>query len=142
MRRLTENTVDLGFKTAWRLATSPTMFWMGSTTEGITFLPSAEWITLGAPPSITAIHEFVVQRSIPMIFAIIFSFQFYIIFSFIGRILFPHFHLRYPNHFSMKRVPRKRFFYHNIIFSFYNFYTLHTLRIKQLSHNLKFRYSL
>src|SRR3989338_1626292 len=77
MRRLTENTVDLGFKTVCRLATSPTMFCMGSTTDGITFLPSAEWITLGDPPSMTATHEFVVPRSIPIIFAILTSYKIY-----------------------------------------------------------------
>ena len=35
----------------------------------MTFLPSAEKITLGEPPSITATHEFVVPKSIPIIFA-------------------------------------------------------------------------
>ncbi len=33
-----------------------------------TFLPSFEWITLGLPPSITATHEFVVPKSIPIFF--------------------------------------------------------------------------
>src|SRR3989344_5244813 len=66
----TEKIVDLGFMTIWRLATSPTIFLMGSTTDWITFLPSAEWITLGAPPSMTATQEFVVPKSIPIIFAI------------------------------------------------------------------------
>jgi hypothetical protein len=36
----------------------------------MTLRPSAEWITLGAPPSITATHELVVPRSMPIIFAI------------------------------------------------------------------------
>src|SRR2546427_6796274 len=54
---------------AWRFATwttsrSPVL--VNATTEGVVRPPSALGMTLGSPPSITATHEFVVPRSIPM----------------------------------------------------------------------------
>src|SRR3990170_6746826 len=67
IKRLTENTVVFGLTTIWRFAGSPTTFLVGSTTEGIVFLPSALWITLGFPASTTATTELVVPKSIPMI---------------------------------------------------------------------------
>jgi hypothetical protein len=39
------------------------------TTEGVVRPPSAFGITVGSPPSRTAMHEFVVPRSIPIVFA-------------------------------------------------------------------------
>ena len=42
-----------------------------ATTEGVVLEPSAFGMTTGSPPSITDTHEFVVPRSIPIIFAII-----------------------------------------------------------------------
>ena len=42
-----------------------------ATTDGVVRLPSAFAITTGSPPSITATQEFVVPRSIPIIFPII-----------------------------------------------------------------------
>src|SRR5213593_2282244 len=59
---------------AWRFATCPTRrspVFANATTEGVVRLPSALGITCGSPPSITATHEFVVPRSMPIIFAII-----------------------------------------------------------------------
>src|SRR3982074_2209929 len=47
--------------------TSPSS--MYATTEGVVRAPSEFSMTLGAPFSITATQEFVVPRSIPMIFA-------------------------------------------------------------------------
>ena len=41
------------------------------TTEGVVLLPSAFVITVGSPPSMIATHEFVVPRSIPIIFPIL-----------------------------------------------------------------------
>src|SRR3989344_9349673 len=70
IKRLTEKIVSLGLTTDWRLATRQTIFLRGLTTEGIIFSPSAEWMTLGFPPSITATHELVVPKSIPIILAI------------------------------------------------------------------------
>ncbi|GAB4125731.1 MAG: hypothetical protein Fur0040_08100 [Sideroxydans sp.] len=43
--------------------------------EGVVRAPSAFSITLGLPPSMIATQELVVPRSIPMIFAMICSFQ-------------------------------------------------------------------
>src|SRR4030067_905038 len=78
MNRLIEKTVFSGFNTAWRLATWPTRTpppLPMPTTEGVSRLPSSLMMILGSPPSITATTEFVVPRSIPMIFAI-FPFSF------------------------------------------------------------------
>jgi hypothetical protein len=43
-----------------------------ATTEGVVLAPSGFVITTGSPPSKTATHEFVVPKSIPIIFAIIY----------------------------------------------------------------------
>src|SRR5580658_4127202 len=63
-----------GLVMAWRLATWPTRrspLLVNPTTEGVVRPPSSLAITLGSPPSMTATTEFVVPRSIPIIFAII-----------------------------------------------------------------------
>ena len=73
MKRLIEKTVFSGFVIAWRLATCPTSrspVLVNATTEGVVRLPSALGMTTGSPPSITATHELVVPRSIPMILLI------------------------------------------------------------------------
>src|SRR4051794_18870262 len=65
-----ENTVFCGLVTAWRLATVPTSRsppCVKATTEGVVRPPSAFSITVGSPPSSTAIAELVVPRSIPMV---------------------------------------------------------------------------
>src|SRR6185503_14736785 len=70
MKRLIENTVFLGFVTAWRFATVPTRrspSLVNATTEGVVRPPSALGITTGSPPSITETTELVVPRSMPMI---------------------------------------------------------------------------
>ena len=72
MKRLMEKTVLVGLVTAWRLATVPTRrspLCVKATTDGVVRPPSAFSITVGSPPSRTAMHEFVVPRSIPMVFA-------------------------------------------------------------------------
>src|SRR5215217_8191209 len=72
MKRLIEKTVLVGLVTAWRLATVPTRRspdWVKATTDGVVRPPSAFSMTVGSPPSRTAMHEFVVPRSIPMVFA-------------------------------------------------------------------------
>src|SRR5664279_6317435 len=59
-----------GFVTAWRFASWPTRrspVFVNATTDGTVRPPSADAITVGSPPSITATTEFVVPRSIPMI---------------------------------------------------------------------------
>src|SRR5687767_2998459 len=80
MKRLIEKTVFVGLVTACRLATVPTRrspSFVKPTTDGVTRPPSAFGMTTGSPPSITATTEFVVPRSIPMIFsAIVTSFVF------------------------------------------------------------------
>src|SRR3954464_12470201 len=67
--------VLLGLVTAWRLAGWPTRrspsSWM-ATIEGVVRMPSAFSITLGVLPSMTATHELVVPRSIPMTFPMVF----------------------------------------------------------------------
>src|SRR6476661_9282505 len=72
MKRLTEKTVFCGLVTAWRLATVPTRRspeGAKATTDGVVRPPSAFSITVGSPPSRTAMHELVVPRSMPMVFA-------------------------------------------------------------------------
>ena len=62
----------VGLVTAWRLATVPTRrspLCVKATTDGVVRPPSLFSITVGSPPSRTAMHEFVVPRSIPMVFA-------------------------------------------------------------------------
>src|SRR5215218_5562470 len=72
MKRLMEKTVFVGLVTAWRLATVPTSRsppWVNATTDGVVRPPSEFSITVGSPPSKTAMHEFVVPRSMPMVLA-------------------------------------------------------------------------
>src|SRR5881628_3211180 len=74
MKRLIEKTVLVGLVTAWRLATVPTRRspdWAKATTDGVVRPPSAFGMTVGSPPSRTAMHEFVVPRSIPIVFAML-----------------------------------------------------------------------
>ena len=73
MKRLIEEIVFCGFVTCCRFAGAPTSRWpsfVNATTDGVVRPPSAFGITVGSPPSITAMHEFVVPRSIPITFAI------------------------------------------------------------------------
>ena len=71
MKRLIEKIVFWGFVTCCRRAGAPTSRWpsfVNATTEGVVRPPSAFGITVGSPPSRTAMHEFVVPRSIPSVF--------------------------------------------------------------------------
>src|SRR6478735_8353669 len=70
MKRLAEKTVFLGFVTAWRLAAWPTTrspVFVKATMDGVVRAPSAFGMTTGSPPSMMAMHEFVVPKSIPKI---------------------------------------------------------------------------
>src|SRR4051794_16751453 len=72
MKRLIEKIVFWGLVTAWRLATVPTRRspeLVKATTDGVVRPPSAFSMTVGSPPSSTAMHEFVVPRSMPMVLA-------------------------------------------------------------------------
>ncbi len=72
MKRLIEKIVFSGFVTCWRRAGAPTSRWpsfVNATTDGVVRPPSAFGMTVGSPPSSTAMHELVVPRSIPMVFA-------------------------------------------------------------------------
>src|SRR5215213_419935 len=72
MKRLMEKTVFVGLVTAWRLATVPTSRsppWVNATTDGVVRPPSEFSMTVGSPPSKTAMHEFVVPRSMPIVLA-------------------------------------------------------------------------
>src|SRR3954454_23670708 len=72
MKRLIENTVFSGLVTAWRFATAPTRRSpppVNATTDGVVRAPSAFSITFGSEPSITAMQELVVPRSIPIVLA-------------------------------------------------------------------------
>src|SRR5271155_1386548 len=74
MRRLTAKKVRSGLVTAWRLAGWPTRRSPSSlkaTIEGVVRMPSAFSMTFAVLPSITATHEFVVPRSIPMTFPMV-----------------------------------------------------------------------
>src|ERR1700737_1199277 len=73
MKRLIEKIVFCGLVTVWRLARVPTSRspeLVNATTDGVVRPPSAFSITVGSPPSSTAMHEFVVPRSMPMVLAI------------------------------------------------------------------------
>jgi hypothetical protein len=68
-----EKTVFLGFVIACLFAGSPTNLspvLVNATTEGVVLPPSEFGITTGSLPSITATQEFVVPKSIPIIFPI------------------------------------------------------------------------
>ena len=72
MKRLIEKTVFSGLVTAWRRATVPTSrspLLENATTDGVVRPPSALGMTVGSPPSRTAIAEFVVPESMPSTFA-------------------------------------------------------------------------
>src|SRR6202011_2361793 len=74
MKRLVEKIVFWGLVTAWRLATVPTRRSpeaVKATTDGVVRPPSAFSMTVGSPPSSTAIQELVVPRSIPIVLAIL-----------------------------------------------------------------------
>src|SRR5688572_32961813 len=65
--------VRSGLVTAWRLADWPTRrspSAVKATIDGVVRPPSEFSMTLGFLPSMTATHELVVPRSIPMTFAI------------------------------------------------------------------------
>ena len=69
--RFTAYTVFFGLVRAWRFAIWPTSrspFAVKPTMEGVVRAPSWLGMTWGTPPSITATHEFVVPRSMPIIF--------------------------------------------------------------------------
>src|SRR5438445_8492192 len=69
MRRLTAKIVRSGLVTAWRLAGWPTRrspSSVNATIDGVVRMPSAFSMTFGVLPSMTATHELVVPRSIPM----------------------------------------------------------------------------
>jgi hypothetical protein len=74
MKRFTELTVFSGLVTACRFAVVPTYRSLDrgfiATIDGVVRPPSAFSITRGSPPSITAMQELVVPRSIPSILAI------------------------------------------------------------------------
>src|SRR5882724_3023472 len=74
MKRLMEKIVFCGFVTCWRLAGAPTSRWPSfakATTDGVVRPPSRFGITVGSPPSSTAIHELVVPRSMPIVLAML-----------------------------------------------------------------------
>src|SRR3984885_13631332 len=74
IRRLMAKKVRSGLVTAWRLAGWPTRRSPSSlkaTMDGVVRMPSAFSMTFGVLPSITATHEFVVPRSIPMTFPMV-----------------------------------------------------------------------
>src|SRR6516164_3728800 len=73
MKRLIEKTVFCELVTAWRFAACPTSrspLFVNATIDGVVRAPSEFSRTTGSPPSITAMHELVVPRSIPKILAI------------------------------------------------------------------------
>jgi len=76
-----------GLVTAWRFAACPTRRspdFANATTDGVVRAPSEFSSTVASPPSITAMQEFVVPRSIPSILAIIYCFYFLLNFLHLG----------------------------------------------------------
>ena len=68
IRRFTAKNVEPVLVTAWRLAAKPTIFSdpLKATYDGVVRKPSAFSSTRGLSPSITATHEYVVPRSMPI----------------------------------------------------------------------------
>lgn len=78
MKRFTEATVFSGLVTALFFAALPTVRSPSlpkPTTEGVVRSPSALTKISGSDPSMTAIAELVVPKSIPIIFGMFLSFQ-------------------------------------------------------------------
>ena len=76
MKRLIEKIVFCGFVTCWRFAGAPTRRWpsfVNATTDGVVRPPSAFGMTVGSPPSSTAMQLLVVPRSMPIVFAMCLS---------------------------------------------------------------------
>ena len=74
MKRLIEKMVFVGFVTCCLRAGAPTSRWpsfVNATTDGVVRPPSAFGMTVGSPPSSTAMHELVVPRSMPIVFAML-----------------------------------------------------------------------
>src|ERR1700704_4678803 len=72
--RLIAKNVFSGLVTAWRFAAWPTRRSpdsVNATIEGVVRAPSAFSMTFAVDPSITATHEFVVPRSIPITFPMV-----------------------------------------------------------------------
>src|SRR2546421_9301520 len=72
MKRLMEKIVFSGLVTCWRFAGTPTSRsppCVKATTDGVVRPPSRFGITVGSPPSSTAMQELVVPRSIPIVLA-------------------------------------------------------------------------
>ena len=70
MKRLIEKMVFSGLVTACRRAKRPTRrspFGVTATTDGVSRSPSAFGMTVGSPPSMVAMTEFVVPRSMPIV---------------------------------------------------------------------------
>jgi hypothetical protein len=70
--RLIDWMVRSGFVIACRFAALPTSLspsFVNATTEGVVLPPSALGMTVGRPPSMIAMHELVVPRSMPMTFS-------------------------------------------------------------------------
>src|SRR5207248_11165942 len=81
MKRFIEKIVFCGLVTAWRFAAWPTSrspLFVNATTEGVVRAPSLFSNTTGSPPSITAMQELVVPKSIPKTFAIKLKFPFFL----------------------------------------------------------------
>src|SRR3569623_874471 len=75
IRRVTAYSVFFALVTAWRLAEAPTRISPSSwyaTIDGVVRAPSLFSITLGVLPSITATHDLVVPRAMPMILPMFF----------------------------------------------------------------------
>ena len=75
---LEEKIVFSGFVTACLFAACPTRrspFLLNATIDGVVRTPSALGITLASPASITAMHELLVPRSIPIILLTVYYLQ-------------------------------------------------------------------
>src|SRR6185503_17588007 len=75
IRRFTAKIVLSGLVTAWRFAGWPirrSPSFVNATTDGVVRAPSLFSMTFGLPPSMTATQLFVVPRSIPITFAMLY----------------------------------------------------------------------
>lgn len=79
MKRFTEETVFSGLVTAWFFAALPTTrspSLRKPSTDGVVRSPSAFTRISGSEPSMTAMAEFVVPKSMPRILAIVYCLAF------------------------------------------------------------------
>src|SRR5579859_1257806 len=146
----------------WFLATRPTSrspVLVNPTTEGVVRAPSALAITLGSPPSMMAMQELVVPKSMPntLLVAIVLLLNFIVANRQVNLQYFPHwlstvscrlstafivfrhFHHRGPQHPLVKGIPALQLLHHRLVRKLVRFLLEHHLvepGVELLPHRL------